>query len=79
MPMGHSAEDQTQKKFIFMVEWRVSEIWEVQVKSLFFWAISMSMWENVLRVLKMCMGGMVLVKEMRKEDCCSYVMKNERA
>ena len=30
----------------------------------FFGEISMGMWQNVLRVLNVCMGGMVLGKEM---------------
>ena len=36
----------------------------------------MDMWGNVLRVLKVCMGGMVLGKEMQKEeDCWISMMK----
>ena len=40
----------------------------------------MDMWGNVLRVLKMYMGGMVLGKEMQKEgDCWSFVIIENRA
>ena len=40
----------------------------------------MGMWGNVLRVLKVYMGGMVLGKEMQKEeDCWSFVMKESCA
>ena len=52
MRMGHKAEDQTQRKFVFMMKWRVSRTSEVLVKSLFLWGISMDIWENVLRPLK---------------------------
>ena len=45
-----------------------------------FQRISMSMWGNVLKFLKMCMGEMVLGKEVRKEeDCGSSVMKRSFA
>ena len=48
----------------------------VQVKSLFVWGISMDMWKNVLMVLKVYTGGMVLGKEIQKEeDCWSFVIK----
>ena len=57
-----------------------SGTWEVVVKSLFLWGISMDMWGNVLRVLKVFTGGMVLGKEMQKEeDCWSFVMKESCA
>ena len=40
----------------------------------------MDMWKNVLRVLKVYTGGMVLEKEMQKEeDCWSFVMKESCA
>ena len=40
----------------------------------------MDMYRNVLRVLKVYMGGMVLVKEMqKKKDCWSFVMKESCA
>ena len=40
----------------------------------------MDIWGNVLRVLKMYKGGMVLGKEMQKEeDCWSSVMKESCA
>ena len=40
----------------------------------------MDMWENVLRALKVYMGGMVLAKEMQKEeDCWSFVTKESCA
>ena len=59
-----------------MMKWGVSGTWEVPVKSLFLWGISMDMWGNELRVLKVFTGGMVLGKEMQKEeDCWSFVMK----
>ena len=45
-----------QRKFIFMIKWRVSGTLEVLVKSLFLWGISMDMCENVLRVLKVYTG-----------------------
>ena len=50
--MGHKAEDQTKRKFVFMIKWRVNGTLEVVVKSLFLWGILMDMWGNVLRVLK---------------------------
>ena len=57
-------------------EWDLGSSGEVIVSL----RISMEMWENVLRVLNMYMGGMVLGKEMRKEeDCCSSVMKKSCA
>ena len=63
-----------------MMKWGVSGTWEVVVKSLFLWGISMDMWGNVLRVLKVFTGGMVLGKEMQKEeDCWSFVMKESCA
>ena len=54
--MGHKVEDQMQRKFVFMMKWGVSGTWEVVVKSLFLWGISMDMWVNVLRVLKVFTG-----------------------
>ena len=53
---------------------------EVLVKSLFLWEISMEIRGNVLRVLKVYTRGMVLGKEMQKEeDCCSFAMKENCA
>ena len=40
------------EKVRFYDEMGVSGTWEVQVKPLFLWEISMDMWGNVLRVLK---------------------------
>ena len=56
MRKGYKAEDQTQKKFVFVLNWGVSGILEVLVKSLFLWRISMDMSGNVLRVLKVYTG-----------------------
>ena len=39
--IGHRAEDQIRKKFVFIMKWRVSGIWEVLVKSLFLGIISL--------------------------------------
>ena len=61
----HQAEDQTQRKFVFMMKWQKSGTWEVLVKS-FLRGISMDMWGNVLRVLKVYTGGMVLGKKCRR-------------
>ena len=69
-----------QRKFVFMIKRGVSGTCKVQMKSLFLWGISMDMWGNVLRVLKMYTGGIVLGKEMQKEeDCWSFVMKESCA
>ena len=35
MRINHKAEDQTQRKFVFMMNWRVGGTWEVLVKSSF--------------------------------------------
>ena len=56
MRMGHKAEDQVQRKFVFMMKRGVSGTWKVLVKSLFLRGISMDMVGNVLRVLKVCTG-----------------------
>ena len=50
----------------------VTNKWDfgVLVKTSFLCGISGGMWENVLRVLKVCMGGMVFEKEMQKEKDC---------
>ena len=80
MRMGQKAEDQTQRKFVFMMNWRVSGTWDVLVKSSFLWGISINMWGDVLRVLKVYTGGIVLGKEMQKgEDCWSFAMKKSCA
>ena len=63
--MGHKDEGQTQKKCVLVMKWRVSGTLEVLVKSLFLWRISMDMWGNVLRVLKVYMGKMVLGKPLQ--------------
>ena len=39
----------------------------------------MDIWGNELRVLKVFTGGMILAKEMQKEDCWSSVMKKSCA
>ena len=39
----------------------------------------MDMCRNALRVLQMYAGGMILGKEMQKEDCWSFVMKENCA
>ena len=36
---GPQAKNQTQRKFVFMMKWRVSGTWEVLVKSSFLWGI----------------------------------------
>ena len=72
--MGHKAEGQTHRKFVFTMKWRVSGTCQVLVKSPFLWRISIDMYGKVLRVLKMCIGGMVLEKEVQKKDCRSSVM-----
>ena len=74
--MGHKAEDQSQRKFVFVIKRGVSETWKVLVKSLFLCGLLVDMWGNVLSVLKVCIGGMVLGKEIQKEeDCWSSVIK----
>ena len=73
---GPQSERPDTEKVRFMTKWQVSGTWEVLVKSSFLWEISLDMWKNVLRVLKVYMGEMVLGKEMQKEDCWSSVMKN---
>ena len=65
--MGHKAKDQTQRKFVFMMKWRVSGTWEVLVKSSFLWGISMDMWGKVLRILKVHMGGNGIGKRNAEE------------
>ena len=54
--MSHKAEDQTQKKCVFMMKWRVSGTSEVPVKLSSLWGISIDMLGNVLRVLNVYMG-----------------------
>ena len=44
------------EKVRFMMKWLVSGSWEVLVKSLFLWGISMDMQGNVLRILKVYTG-----------------------
>ena len=62
MYMGHKAEDQTQRKFVFIIKRRVNGTWEVLVKSLFLWGISLDMWGNVLRILKVRTEGRIFGK-----------------
>ena len=57
--MGHKVEDQMQKRFVFMIKWGLSGAWEVQVKSLLLVGISMGVWGNVLRVLKVYTGNAI--------------------
>ena len=74
--MGHKAKDLIQRKRVFVTKRRVSGTREVLVKSSFPWGILMVMWENALRVLKVCMREIVLGKKVHKEeDSWSYVMK----
>ena len=77
--MGHKAEDQIKRKFVFMMKCRVSGTWEVLVKSSFLWGISMDMWGNVQRVLKVYRGkrigkrnaeGKKLLKFCAEKELC---------
>ena len=75
---GHKAEDQTQRKFFFMMNWRVSGTLEVLVKS--------SSVGNFNGHVEKCAEGFDGVhegngigKKMQKEDCWSFVMKESCA
>ena len=54
--MSHKAIYETQRKFVFKIE-VASGTWKALMKSSFLWRISMGMWENMLRVLKVYIGN----------------------
>ena len=66
--MCHKAEDQSERKFVFIMKWRVRGTLEVLVKSLLLWQISIDMWGKSAESLKVHMGGMVLGEELHKEE-----------
>ena len=73
--MGHKAENQTEKvRFYYEMA-----SWEVLEKYVFLRRISMDMWGNVLRVLKVYKGWGGIGKRNAEEDCWSLVMKKNCA
>ena len=75
----HSGRRDT-KKVRFYDEMASESDLENFSKIIVFWGISMGMWGNVLRVLKVYTREMVLRNEMqKKEDCWSFAMKNSCA
>ena len=69
-------EDQSARKINFSMTWQVTGICKTLVKWFLVWGTSMDMLGDGLMVLRACMVGMELAKEMmREEDYSSFVMK----
>ena len=77
--MGHKAEDQTQRKSVFKMKWRVSETCKLQLQLSFFFGDFNGHVGKCAEGFEDVHGAMVrrkeLGKEMQKEDCLSSVMK----
>ena len=73
-------EDQRARKINFIMTWQVSGIRKTLVKWFLVWGTSTDMLGDGLMVLRMCIVGMELAKEMlREEDYSSFVMKRSCA
>ena len=71
-------ENQSTIKINFIMIWPVSGICETLMKWFLVWRTSKDMLGNGLMVLRVCMVGMELEKEMlREEDYSSFVIKKE--
>ena len=77
MHMLPGLEDQSARKINFIMTWQVSDICKALVKV---WGTSTEMLGDRLMVLRVCMVGMELAKEMlREEHYSSFVMKRSCA
>ena len=61
----------------FLMIWQVSGICKILVKRFLVWRISMDMLEDGLMVLRVCMVGMELAKEIFREEDYMFCDKNE--